>query len=331
MGDVSRRAFTLVELLVVIAIIGLLIALLLPAVQSARESARRTHCQNNLRQLGLAMQHYHDIYHRFPPHKVTSPTHCWVALLLPVMEQEGLYELYNWDKNWNHASNQPAINRHLEVLQCPSVPSYTDRFDQISTNQTAATTDYAPTTAVSNNLVNLGLVPPMSKPDGVIHTRGPVRISDVLDGTSYTLVLAEDAGRPEFWIKSGHGPNNNTPGGGNFAVSGGRVRGAPWADPANGIPMHGFTADGLKAPGPCPVNCTNNNETFSFHPEGANVVLADASVQFIFERISIRTYAALITRANDEPIAGGGFLRAENTRTISRGVSRTAVHALAPG
>ena len=96
-----HRGFTLVELLVVIAIIGVLVALLLPAVQAAREAARRTECQNHLKQMGVALQNYHDSIKRFPsggtvpwPGLVNSTTHalgpggCWMFLILPFMEQQ---------------------------------------------------------------------------------------------------------------------------------------------------------------------------------------------------------------------------------------------------
>src|SRR5258707_15586964 len=101
-----RTAFTLVELLVVIAIIGILIALLLPAIQAAREAARRSSCTNNMKQLGIALHNYHDIYNRFPFSNYTQPTWGWspfgingggdfggpLVRLLPYLEQKAAYD-----------------------------------------------------------------------------------------------------------------------------------------------------------------------------------------------------------------------------------------------
>ncbi|MSR60132.1 MAG: DUF1559 domain-containing protein [Planctomycetaceae bacterium] len=103
-----RRAFTLIELLVVIAIIAILIALLLPAVQQAREAARRTQCKNNLKQLGLALHNYHDVFNMLPPATIAAgnttagnamTTHGkntnGLVLLLPYLDQAPMYNLYN--------------------------------------------------------------------------------------------------------------------------------------------------------------------------------------------------------------------------------------------
>jgi prepilin-type N-terminal cleavage/methylation domain-containing protein len=130
-------AFTLVELLVVIAIIGLLIGLLLPAVQSAREAARRMSCSNNLRQIGIAVHHYHDTYSHFPPAmKMETNTVCrgfgWAALTLPYIEQSNLgsqlvfegdegYIIKTVDDSMNPVSGNAMLAATLvSVFLCPS-------------------------------------------------------------------------------------------------------------------------------------------------------------------------------------------------------------------
>src|SRR5437870_5677449 len=91
-----RRAFTLIELLVVIAIIAVLIALLVPAVQKVREAAARTQCINNLKQLALAMHNYENTFKAFPPGRTTvSPEHSWSAFMLPYIEQDNVFKIYN--------------------------------------------------------------------------------------------------------------------------------------------------------------------------------------------------------------------------------------------
>lgn len=300
----ARRSsgFTLVELLVVIAIIGILIALVLPAVQMAREAARRISCQNNLKQVGLALHNYHDTHRTFLPSSARG--HSWVPFLLPHVEQENLHQQYHWDVSWDHPSNQPVVNTRLAVMRCASAPNGSKRIDRLPSGLTSVAGDYAPPSGVSPVLVRVGLVPPTSNRSGIITPSGSNRMADVCDGTSYTLLITEDAGRPEFWNRKGRGPDELRLTCGNYSVTGGRVRGAGWADPAIAVPVHGFTYDGLYCPGPCAINCTNNNEAFSFHPGGASAAFADGGVRFLSESLSIQVYAALITRAGGEPIGG---------------------------
>lgn len=300
--------FTLVELLVVIAIIGILVALLLPAIQAARESARRAACVNNLKQVSLSLQQYMDALRTFPPSGTSRPRrHNWAPFVLMFLEQESVHSLYRWDVHWSDPANQEAITTPLGILQCPSTPGHGNRLDNIGGGRRAAISDYAPPTGVANIVVATGLIPPPTALSGVLQRNRGTCIRDVLDGTSNTLMITEDAGRPEFWTSDGRGPNNNTPGGGNLPVHNGRVIGAGWADSSNSIPLHSFTHDGLSVPGPCGINCTNNNEAFAFHPGGINAGFVDGSVQFLSEDMPLRTYAALITRAGGEVISQDAF------------------------
>ncbi len=120
-----RNAFTLVELLVVIAIIGVLVALLLPAVQAAREAARRTDCQNRLRQIALACQNHHDAKLRFPSASATGGSGLgtmlsYVAQVLPYVELQNVQKLVNQNQHWEDAQNDIAKKTSLPSLHCPS-------------------------------------------------------------------------------------------------------------------------------------------------------------------------------------------------------------------
>jgi prepilin-type N-terminal cleavage/methylation domain-containing protein/prepilin-type processing-associated H-X9-DG protein len=129
----ARNGFTLVELLVVMTIISILIALLLPAVQAAREAGRRTQCCNNVKQLGLALQHYHQVYGRLPPGTVRRMTASdpsqttmlsWIGRILPYLEQEILYDRIDWEMEpGNMGRNERPCATELEVVRCPSNPA----------------------------------------------------------------------------------------------------------------------------------------------------------------------------------------------------------------
>src|SRR5262249_24174596 len=198
MRRLSRRGFTLIELLVVIAIIAILIGLLLPAVQKVRESAARLQCQDNLHQLGDACLHYAtEKGNKLPPCIVFAPyEHHWTALILNYIEQGPLAKLYRYDRNWYDTENAGVYVNQPPLFLCPSVPGGREAI-----SHRWGLLDYTPIYDIDPGLIATGLLAPWSgNPDGPMKWDPTSRVlTDFSDGTSSTILLAEDAGRPELW------------------------------------------------------------------------------------------------------------------------------------
>ncbi len=256
---VSRRyynGFTLVELLVVIAIIGILIALLLPAVQAAREAARRTQCNNNLKQIGLALHNYHDTYKTMPPSYVNNGQEIrwgWGLLILPFIEQQPLFDaidpvLYGGEGgNAVHRADQNAnLTVRIDGYRCPSDPYRPD------TNPYFTGTGRA---GASNYVISEGVACYESSHD--VHA-----FADIVDGTSNTMLVGE---RDTF-----------------------EHAGAIWPGRQNSTSAVGFRS--VYPPNWLGNDHWNNPACIRYvlaseHPGGVNVVFCDGSVHFISETI----------------------------------------------
>ena len=292
------RGFTLIELLVVIAVVAILIALLLPAVMSAREAARRMVCTNNFRQLGIAVHNYHEAFGVIVPAKVHSH-HTWASLLLPYLDQVNVRDAYSFDHSWSHSKNAAAILHPQKVLICPATPLSPNLAVETKAGIFAARTDYGPPHGVKKNSPFFTV----KKQGRAAVWHGTTKFRDIRDGTSHTLLFTEDAGRPQHWISHGRrGPDNHVTTCGNASVLNGIVSGAAWAQPATAFPLAGFTNDGLECPGPCAINCTNNNEAYSFHTGGIIVLFADGHAKFVSESVGVQVYAGMITMNGGEPL-----------------------------
>ncbi|MCA9085703.1 MAG: DUF1559 domain-containing protein [Planctomycetaceae bacterium] len=189
-----RQGFTLIELLVVIAIIAILIALLLPAVQQAREAARRTQCKNHLKQMGLGLHNYHDVFGVLPPSYCLVPgvsSSSWSihGRLLPYMEQGNLYNQIDLSVGW---SNYPIISGfRVPVYVCPSDPKGDNLRDTSATGSTSGIFLY-PTTYGFNFGTWLIYDPNTGKGgDGLFYPNSRIRLGHVTDGTSNTLAASE--------------------------------------------------------------------------------------------------------------------------------------------
>ncbi|VTS06905.1 DUF1559 domain-containing protein [Tuwongella immobilis] len=300
-----RRAFTLIELLVVIAIIAILIGLLLPAVQKVREAAARMTCGNNLKQIGLAFHNYASANNDAFPARVSLQPGVLNNVnlyLLPYLEQENLFRQYDFTLGFNHPANWPVISTKLKMFQCPSVPggmtlpmTLTDG----SSVTLEAFSDYGQPYGLTGQVVSAGLIPATVDRSGVLFEgEKPNRMAAITDGTSNSVIFAEQGGKPKRYING----RNVTPDYTSPHVS-------SWAGPWQDIGGRGHTFDGLTTPGPCAINCSNapGAGVYSFHTGGAHMLFADGSVRFARAGMDIWLLYAIFTRSAGEVLSPTDF------------------------
>src|SRR5262245_20813615 len=301
-----RRAFTLVELLVVIAIIGVLVALLLPAVQMAREASRRSKCQNNLKQTGLALLNYESTFLVYPPSSTSGfgkgvwsypgsgPSdpnihlHSFASLILPYLEQSNTANSINYNLSSLDAANRMAASQLLPFYFCPSYPfkKYSDDalyVTKVGFSQFAIRNYVA---LGAKTVVGLsGSVPA----EGMMYPGSKTRLAECTDGTSNTVSISESREqKSSVWID-----------GTSAAVA------ARWTN-LQSPTFAGNTSSVNYTPyfpgGVFPNSIGQLYGPSSLHPNGAQHAFVDGSVQFIKQSIDVTVYDALVTRGGGESV-----------------------------
>ncbi len=270
------RGFTLIELLVVISVVSVLMALLLPAVQQAREAARRTECQNRLRQLGLALHNYHDSHQILPPGAIVIgpafPTFSgwgWGAMLLPYVDQNPLYSQIDFSHGNAVGGNRLLIPTPLTIWQCPS--------DSAPPQVTVPVPGHPDVAFAAGNFVgNRGILSELSH----------VKMAEISDGLSQTIFLGERVFHPNI---------NNT-----VAYA------SCWCGVISESDIYVFNstpyvavlaANRINGSMSSPANFSSR------HIGGAYFTFGDGAVRFLSENMDGIAFEALGTPNGSEPIA----------------------------
>jgi prepilin-type N-terminal cleavage/methylation domain-containing protein/prepilin-type processing-associated H-X9-DG protein len=321
-------AFTLIELLVVIAIIAVLIGLLLPAVQKVRAAAARIECANNLKQIGLACHNYHDANKGFPILTQSNASGTWVPQLAPFLEQAPFYQ--KWLATLTANNGTQAIQAQakggpnslhatiIKVVICPAdaLPnppvaqlSAPGAFPGFPDGLYSSLTSYGPNTG-TRGWASFSYPPKIDNGVFLVLKTQPIRIADITDGTSSTILFGEGYHRDPLWKTFSDqclwpasqnlddlsqmaawyyiGPvTRNASAPINWQLTPSDVAGpfTRWSSPCNDLEYKRLGAYG------------------SGHGGGANVVFADGSVHFLSDSISLKTLRALSTRAGGEVVA----------------------------
>jgi prepilin-type N-terminal cleavage/methylation domain-containing protein/prepilin-type processing-associated H-X9-DG protein len=320
---VRRRGFTLIELLVVIAIIAVLIALLLPAVQAAREAARRAQCVNNLKQIGLSLHNYHTALDSFPPGECTLPNLSgartfWTCNILPYLELGTLGNAYNYNVSVDAGIGSPlyglinstVTEASIKTFLCPDDVAgtfqrgtyYWTRSNYVACYSPDGTMVEPGASFTYDSYINNPTYQPATR-KALFNFNVARGIKDVMDGTSNTVAASELIAGPD---------NTND------------ARGTPWYDwgvqythhrpPNTPIPDSIYPATyciNTKLLAPCSGTAIYWGEqdyaARSYHPGGVNVLMADGSVRYIKNTISLITWQALGSISGGEVIDASSF------------------------
>ena len=302
-----RHGFTLIELLVVIAIIGVLIALLLPAIQMAREAARRSQCQNNLKQMGVALHNYLDQARVFPPGYVSTwapadPDRAdigagwgWASHLLPHLDQNKIYDEINFSRNIEHDQNTTVRISSVGVFTCPSDATFRSPFDAYESDLSTVVCKTGGSNYVG--VFGVGEVEDgLDKGAGFFFRNSRVGSRDVVDGLSKTAVVGERSSNISRATWTGRITDawcGATPRG-----EGGTIQ-SPYPAEEGFIMVLGpfSNADGVRTPN---APLAHNEDFASRHPGGLQLLFGDGSVQFVSDSVDVNVWLSYATRAGGE-------------------------------
>jgi prepilin-type N-terminal cleavage/methylation domain-containing protein/prepilin-type processing-associated H-X9-DG protein len=304
MARPHRSAFTLIELLVVIAIIAILIGLLVPAVQKVRESASRTTCQNNLKQIGLAIHNYHDANKKMPPSRVGPQHATWFVMILPYVEQGALYK--QWDLSKTYYEQAASVQNALVPLYvCP-----TRRSEAMPSTQYEVSSTGSPDTLAHpgtqgdyacnggqfyNAIVDHPLCQgPMCYANAAVNGSGQIvssqsqtALKDITDGTSQTFLVGEKHSARSKWGQSGPSWGEGAIWNGDFPRNFSRIAGQTRWNLGQG-------PDDLAGPFHCKFG--------SWHPGVCQFVFADGHVVALSNGLDMDTLQKLACRNDGQVI-----------------------------
>jgi prepilin-type N-terminal cleavage/methylation domain-containing protein/prepilin-type processing-associated H-X9-DG protein len=305
------RAFTLVELLVVIAIVGVLAALLIPAIQSARESSRRAACQNNLKQIGVALANYEAAMNRWPPGKkwsgpTTDPSSfamSWSSFVLNYLEEQVLAQQIDYKLPFTDPKNMPATSTVVPVYLCPSTSDVEEhrvnnRLQNLGSiaGEGLACIDYLGISGPDKDAKHPVTKVAYGRQRGVlIGTKGlpleeelieppPITSAKISDGLSMTICISECTGRgmsvKDGVLDSPHGA---------------------WASGSNVTHIDGGINDHATP------KVWYEEQIHADHPGGAHVLKCDGSVHFLYEEVEKKVVRSLATRDGGEAVPDNVF------------------------